>query len=184
MLGLFGGKDVQVPATSQAPAMRAALGQAGNRDVTITTIPDANHLFQSAKTGAVGEYGSLPQTFTPDFLPTLVDWVDSTRRRRTVSTEVPIPVRTTVPSTGTPNPSSSMSATLRVSRAALERLGHDAWGAALDYLYDEAFRRAMGEPTTAVPLRARVLRRAGGPAPGTGRPDASRSTCWRSSGIG
>ena len=59
-----------------------------------------------------------------------------------------------------------------VSRAALERLGHDAWGAALDYLYDEAFRRAMGEPTTAVPLRARLLRRPGGPGAGPGRTDA------------
>ena len=32
------------------------------------------------------------------------------------------------------------------SRPALERLGHDAWAAALDYIYGEAFRRAMGEP--------------------------------------
>jgi len=77
VLGLFGGKDVQVPAMSQAPAMRAALSQAGNRDVTITIIPDANHLFQSAKTGSVGEYGSLAQTFTPEFLPMLVDWVSA-----------------------------------------------------------------------------------------------------------
>ena len=75
VLGLFGGKDVQVPASSQAPALTAALKAAGNRDVTVTTLPDANHLFQSAKTGAVGEYGSLAQTFTPDFLPTLVAWV-------------------------------------------------------------------------------------------------------------
>jgi uncharacterized protein len=37
--------------------------------------PGCQHLFQSVKTGAVGEYGSLAQTFTPDFLPTLVDWV-------------------------------------------------------------------------------------------------------------
>ncbi len=33
------------------------------------------------------------------------------------------------------------------SRGALERLGAGAWTAALDYLYDEAQRRAMGEPT-------------------------------------
>jgi pimeloyl-ACP methyl ester carboxylesterase len=75
VLGLFGGKDVQVPALTQAPALTAALQAAGDTDVTVTTIPDANHLFQSARTGSVGEYGSLAQTFTPDFLPTLVDWV-------------------------------------------------------------------------------------------------------------
>ena len=75
VLGLFGGKDVQVPAVSQAPALTAALQAAGDADVTVTTIPDANHLFQSAQTGSVGEYGSLEQTFTPTFLPTLVEWV-------------------------------------------------------------------------------------------------------------
>ncbi len=75
VLGLFGGKDVQVPALTQAPALTAALQSAGDTDVTVTTIPDANHLFQSARTGAVGEYGSLEQAFTPEFLPTLVDWV-------------------------------------------------------------------------------------------------------------
>jgi aromatic-L-amino-acid/L-tryptophan decarboxylase len=39
------------------------------------------------------------------------------------------------------------------ARPALERLGRDAWAAALDYLYDEAFRRAMGEPTGYAELR-------------------------------
>ncbi len=75
VLGLFGGKDVQVPAAEQAPALEAALQAAGNTGSTVTTLPDANHLFQAAKTGAVGEYGSLDQTFTADFLPTLVSWV-------------------------------------------------------------------------------------------------------------
>src|SRR5664279_326986 len=32
------------------------------------------------------------------------------------------------------------------SRAALEALGAATWAAGLDYLYGEAFRRAMGEP--------------------------------------
>ena len=41
------------------------------------------------------------------------------------------------------------------SRAALERLGVEAWTAALDYLYGEAFRRAMG-----VTADYRALRRA------------------------
>ncbi len=75
VLGLFGGKDVQVPALEQAPALEAALQAAGNTSSTVTTLPDANHLFQSARTGSVGEYGSLSQTFTADFLPTLVAWV-------------------------------------------------------------------------------------------------------------
>lgn len=75
VLGLFGGKDVQVPAASQAAALDAAFTAAGNEQGTVITFRDANHLFQSADTGAVGEYGSLAQAFTPLFLPTLVDWV-------------------------------------------------------------------------------------------------------------
>jgi aromatic-L-amino-acid/L-tryptophan decarboxylase len=39
------------------------------------------------------------------------------------------------------------------SRPALEQLGHDAWAAALDYLYDHAFVRAMGEPAGYAELR-------------------------------
>jgi hypothetical protein len=39
------------------------------------------------------------------------------------------------------------------ARPALERLGSEAWRTALDYLYDEALRRAMGEPTDYAALR-------------------------------
>src|SRR4029079_13623144 len=39
------------------------------------------------------------------------------------------------------------------SRPALEALGHEAWSAALDYLYDHAFARAMGEPAGYAELR-------------------------------
>jgi pimeloyl-ACP methyl ester carboxylesterase len=75
ILGLYGGKDVHVPATQEAPALRRALERAGNSNFEIVTLPDANHLFQRAHTGAVAEYGTLEAAFTPDLLPTLVDWV-------------------------------------------------------------------------------------------------------------
>src|SRR6185295_9164385 len=39
------------------------------------------------------------------------------------------------------------------SRAALQRLGEETWRAALDYLYDHALRRAMGEPREYKELR-------------------------------
>ncbi len=75
VLGLFGGKDVQVVASQNAPAMEAALEQAGNADFEIVILPNANHLFQEAVTGTVAEYATLGTEFTPDFLPTIVDWV-------------------------------------------------------------------------------------------------------------
>lgn len=74
-LGVFGGKDVQVAADPEGSAMQAALEAAGNTDHSVVTLPDANHLFQSATTGAVTEYATLEQAFTPDLLPLVVDWI-------------------------------------------------------------------------------------------------------------
>ena len=51
------------------------------------------------------------------------------------------------------------------ARPALERLGRDAWAAALDYLYGEAFRRSMGEPAGYAELRRTFFGEAAGPKP-------------------
>jgi uncharacterized protein len=75
VLGVFGGKDVQVVAQQNAPALEAALDTAGNTDYEIVTLPTANHLFQDAETGGTSEYGTLPAEFVADFLPTVGDWI-------------------------------------------------------------------------------------------------------------
>ncbi len=77
VLAVFGGKDVQVPAAQNAPALEVALQQAGNSDYEIVTLADANHLFQSAETGAITEYATLKAEFTSDFVPTLVEWLQT-----------------------------------------------------------------------------------------------------------
>ena len=77
VLAVFGGKDVQVPAAQNAPAIEAALKEAGNEDVTIVTLPDANHLFQKAESGSLSEYAQLEPVFTEDFIPTLVEWLQA-----------------------------------------------------------------------------------------------------------
>lgn len=76
ILALFGGKDVQVDAEQNAPPFEEALREAGNEDFEIVILPDANHLFQEADTGGVSEYTTLPAEFTPDLLPTIVDWLN------------------------------------------------------------------------------------------------------------
>lgn len=75
VLGLFGTLDVQVDAAQNAGPMEAALAEAGNEDGTVVVLPGANHLFQAASTGAVQEYAALPAEFTPDLLPTILDWL-------------------------------------------------------------------------------------------------------------
>lgn len=75
VLALFGELDVQVDATQNATALEEILTTAGHPDFTIVTLPDANHVFQAAQTGAISEYRLLEQEFTPDFLPTMTDWL-------------------------------------------------------------------------------------------------------------
>ena len=82
VLAIFGGKDVQVDAEQNAPALEASLQQAGNEDFEIVILPDANHLFQVADTGSLMEYATLPGEFTPDLLPAITDWLEGVGVRR------------------------------------------------------------------------------------------------------
>jgi hypothetical protein len=75
VLALFGGLDLQVPAQENREAVVKALERGGNKDVTVQLFPDANHLFQSAKTGSPAEYATLPPAFVPGFLETISDWI-------------------------------------------------------------------------------------------------------------
>jgi len=73
ILALNGSKDGQVPPEQNLPAIRKAT--AGNRDVTLVELPNLNHLFQTAKTGAVGEYADIEETVAPAALDTMSDWI-------------------------------------------------------------------------------------------------------------
>jgi len=72
VLAIGGSKDLQVDAKTNLAAIRAAL--AGDQDVTIQALPGLNHLFQTAKTGLVIEYGQIEETIAPAALTTIVDW--------------------------------------------------------------------------------------------------------------
>jgi aromatic-L-amino-acid decarboxylase len=56
------------------------------------------------------------------------------------------------------------------SREALRDAGAAVWAVALDYLYDNAFERAMGAPVDYDALRAEFFGAAGGPAPAPAEP--------------
>lgn len=72
VLALNGAKDRQVSAEQNLPAIKAALTQ--SHDVTVTELPGLNHLFQTAKTGAISEYADIEETIAPAALDTIVDW--------------------------------------------------------------------------------------------------------------
>lgn len=73
ILALNGSLDLQVPADDNLAAIAEATK--GNPDVTIVKLPGLNHLFQHARTGGVGEYASIEETFAPEALELMGDWI-------------------------------------------------------------------------------------------------------------
>jgi fermentation-respiration switch protein FrsA (DUF1100 family) len=73
VLALIGDLDLQVSAELNIPALEAAL--AGNSDATVTELDGLNHLFQTATTGAVSEYGQIEETLAPKALELVSDWI-------------------------------------------------------------------------------------------------------------
>ncbi|WP_162428778.1 alpha/beta hydrolase family protein [Pontibacter pudoricolor] len=75
ILALNGTKDLQVPYQQNLPATEKALKAAGNKKYTIKEMPNLNHLFQTATTGMVNEYGQLEETIAPSALETIGSWM-------------------------------------------------------------------------------------------------------------
>ena len=75
VLALNGEKDLQVSADENLDAIQKILLEAGNTNVTIKKFPHLNHLFQTAETGAVTEYGTIEETFSPEVLEVMLNWL-------------------------------------------------------------------------------------------------------------
>lgn len=74
VLVLAGSKDLQVPPAENLPRLRQAL--AANPAATVEELPGLNHLFQTAKTGALSEYAASEQTLSPVMLDTVTRWIE------------------------------------------------------------------------------------------------------------
>jgi len=79
VLALFGDKDLQVDAQVNAEAVRTALAAAGNPAAEVHILPGLNHLFQHAKTGGLDEYATIEETFAPEALAMIGDWIVARR---------------------------------------------------------------------------------------------------------
>lgn len=75
VLAMNGGKDLQVPSKQNLEAIEAALKDNGNEDVTVIELENLNHLFQECETGLPTEYAEIEQTFSPDALKIMGDWI-------------------------------------------------------------------------------------------------------------
>ena len=73
VLALNGEKDLQVPAGPNLEAIHKGL--AHNPNVSIKSYPNLNHLFQTAQTGLPQEYGQIEETFNPQVMKDIIDWI-------------------------------------------------------------------------------------------------------------
>lgn len=75
VLVLNGGKDFQIPYEDHVPPIEKALKEAGNNDVETRIFPGLNHLFQTSETGSPAEYASIQETFSPEVLKVIAEWL-------------------------------------------------------------------------------------------------------------
>jgi dienelactone hydrolase len=78
ILVLNGELDRQVPAAIDLAAIRTALRD--NPHAVVKEMPGLNHLFQTARTGAIAEYGEIPETMAPSALEAIAGWIAATVR--------------------------------------------------------------------------------------------------------
>ncbi|MCU0379095.1 MAG: alpha/beta hydrolase, partial [Bacteroidales bacterium] len=78
VLALNGDKDMQVNYEQNLPAIKDALKRGGNRKVKTVVFPMHNHLFQHCTTGAPSEYITIEETFSPEALELMTEWIKKT----------------------------------------------------------------------------------------------------------
>ncbi len=75
VLAMSGEKDLQVPPKENLPLIRKALEDGGNKDFKVVELPGLNHEFQHCYAGLPAESRAIEETFAPDAMNTLSDWI-------------------------------------------------------------------------------------------------------------
>ena len=75
VLALNGTLDLQVPYEANLRGIEDALESAPTNAYRIEALPGLNHLFQTATTGLVSEYGQIEETFSPVALDIITNWI-------------------------------------------------------------------------------------------------------------
>lgn len=82
MLVLNGEKDLQVPYATNIEGFQKAFAASGHKKYEVKTYPQLNHLFQTAQTGLVDEYGKIEETFNELVLTDIKTWLDKQTGRK------------------------------------------------------------------------------------------------------
>lgn len=75
VLALNGDNDVQVSAKENLALISAALKAGRNKNFTVKSFPQLNHLFQTSQTGLPNEYGNIEETISPAVLEAIASWI-------------------------------------------------------------------------------------------------------------
>lgn len=75
VLALIGEKDLQVSCKENLPAIREALKHNRHKTTLAQELPSLNHLFQTCKTGNIGEYSTIEETIAPQALDLITNWI-------------------------------------------------------------------------------------------------------------
>jgi hypothetical protein len=75
VLALNGEKDIQVAAAPNLANINKILSENHNSNFKTQAIPGLNHLFQHCTKCSVDEYGELEETFAPEVLQIMGDWI-------------------------------------------------------------------------------------------------------------
>ncbi len=75
ILALNGEKDLQVSSKENLSEIKKELKISGNKKYKVKELPNLNHLFQTARTGALSEYANIEETISPVVLKLIGDWI-------------------------------------------------------------------------------------------------------------
>ncbi|MBA7497558.1 hypothetical protein ES704_00286 [subsurface metagenome] len=75
VLAINGEKDLQALPKESLQSIEEALIAGGNKDYTVKELPNLNHLFQTAQTGALSEYSQIEETIAPEALDLVGKWI-------------------------------------------------------------------------------------------------------------
>ncbi len=75
VLALNGSKDIQVIASSNLAGIKQALAKRKSPDYEVKELPGLNHLFQHCNKCTAEEYGELEETFAPEVLGLIGNWI-------------------------------------------------------------------------------------------------------------
>ncbi len=75
VLALNGDEDVQVLKRENLTSFEKYLKKSKVKSYTIRSYPHLNHLFQHCTTCNIGEYGTIEETFSPEVLQDITEWM-------------------------------------------------------------------------------------------------------------